>query len=224
MTVEFVGLIVGGAAVVVFAIAIGRKLIDTRPQPRLTAEQYLTAIEEGDAATANALWNPMTLDRDYLPTRADRSGFTSDAAFAGALERVSGTRIDAVSHSTGSDVAVVFFSYELAGTTYAEQTINLMWDGTRWRVSMGIWELVQIRPVFGGDSSARAGVEVMLGGAHPDRPDIVFGGTFLAYPGVYPLSITAPGWVRDPGSPVTDRVTLAGGSTVVVRPKFVAVG
>ena len=215
------GAIVGVSALaIVVAVLIVRRLVDVRPRAETTVQSYLHAISSGDAASANALFDPTSIDRDAFPTATDRVGLMSDAALGAATERIGDVTVHRVTGATGSDAAVASVSFGLGGERH-EKTIILNWDGTAWRITQGIWQLLQVRPVFTGSGTTAENIAIRLGDARPDRPDLAFEGSFLAYPGVYPLEITAQGWMIEPGSSVPETVTLAGGRAAVVRPRFI---
>jgi hypothetical protein len=210
-------------AVVAVVVAVLLKLaVDSRPSPGETVTRYLSAISAGDAETANQLFDPAAIEPRYLPTgRSDATSFTTPLALMGATERISDLEITRVARATRAATASVFYRYLIAGEQ-VDGALALRWGGERWQLLTGVWQLLQVRPVFVPADLAPASITVALGSAVAvcDR-DFGHTGSFIAYPGVYSVTLDAPGWVADgPDAPPKEARLVAPTSAAVLRPRF----
>lgn len=195
----------------------------SRPDPTETVSEYLTAIAEGDAATATALDASAVAAQHEGSTTEEVGDFEtlrSDAVLQGAESRIDGVTVEVGSAAVGGDQDVrrVLFTYELDGQ---ETSSSLQ---VRWNESSSAWELTQsltlsmsIEAVQSKVSLEPApfrigGVDDVLATDADEAPLL-----YLVYPGVYRITSEIPRELLVPGTDTAQTVVAAMPGDVFVQ-------
>jgi hypothetical protein len=214
--------IVAVALVAAVIVVLWVWAVDRRPSASVVALRYLDAIARGDGAAANELFEPSREHHHTPDAEIDALSFCSPAALAGAHERIAGVRILSTASSRRSRRSFVYYSYELAGTTYDGHPLSLRWINATWQLESGAAQLIEVEPTFDTPPPSHTMMRIRLGnaGCAVEVPP-VRRQSFLSYPGRYPIIVETDGWRRIPSTVPNQEVTLAAkGSGVLVVPHF----
>lgn len=171
--------------------------VSQRPEPTEVVTEYLTAIAEGDAATAHAL-DAAAIEEELgdsvLGRFGDRDMLRSDEVLQGAVERIDDVVVKrAIPIDDDVDVQLVLYAYSLDGEVF-ENSLRVRWDE-----ESADWELEEsltlYMSVIAAVNSVRqemppfrmGGVEQTFAADAETAPFV-----YIAYPGVYRVTAAFP--------------------------------
>jgi hypothetical protein len=189
---------------------------DQRPAPEQTVMSYLEAISSGDASAARAFETDVEQNGEYTELDTLRT----DAVLQGATTRISDITIGNVGRSTlpdGTTHSQVSFSFHLGAKQY-DSSLGVVWNekAGEWRLSDDLAIKVSVTAEVSSTKVALVGFDFAGTKVQPSDPAT---GTlfYLAYPGVYPVSVDVPSELLvDPSAGTTREVTVVPGADVSV--------
>lgn len=163
----------------------------SRPDPKLVVQEFLDALNAGDADKALALLVQLPEDTSLLTNQVLELMRTNDSLPFTDITLVGDGNDRA---PVIGDNAIVTASYDVGGVEAREQLYLLKWDGSSWRIEFGVAGIAVIDQVAAFDVTVN-------GAAAPSGPILL-----TLFPGVYTIDSANP-MIGLKGGPVTVVVT-----------------